>query len=164
MNRIQFQQVMSLGNFLDLYGIESQCAAALEKARWHNGFICAKGQSKSHCIVWHGKVKTFQCNHCRAQATLTGGTIFHATKLPLVIWFRAMFFLTQTKNNVSALELARILGVCYQTAWRIKYKFMQVIHEREFATVLSGRLEIDDAYLGGQRFRSMIPLFKHEVG
>lgn len=151
MNRIQFQQGLSLGNFLDLYGTESQCEAALEKSRWHNGFICSKCQSKSHCIVWHGKVKTFQCNHCHAQATLTGGTIFHATKLPLVIWFRAMYFLTQTKNNVSALELVRILGVCYRTAWRIKHKFMQVMHERESATILSGRVEIDDAYLGGQR-------------
>lgn len=63
MNRIQFQQGLSLGNVLDLYGTESQCEAALEKARWHNGFICSKCQSSSHCIVWHGKVKTFQCRN-----------------------------------------------------------------------------------------------------
>lgn len=151
MNRIQFQQSLSLRNFLNLYGTEIQCETALEKARWPGSFICPKCQASSHCIVWHGKVKTFQCNCCHAQTTLTGGTIFHSTKLPLVVWFQAMYFLTQTKNNVSALELTRLLGVCYRTAWRIKHKFMQVMHEREFATILSGRIEVDDAYLGGQR-------------
>ena len=61
-----------------------------------------------------------------------------------------MYFLTQTKNNVSALELTRLLGVCYRTAWRTKHKLMQVMCEREQATILSGRVEVDDAYLGGK--------------
>lgn len=151
MNRIQFQHGLSLRSFIDQYGSESQCEAALEKARWPRGFVCHTCQSSSYCVVWHGKAKTFQCNRCHAQTTLTSGTIFHATKLPLVVWFQAMYFLTQTKNNVSALELTRLLGVCYRTAWRIKHKFMQVMHERESATILSGRIEVDDAYLGGQR-------------
>ncbi len=148
---IQFQQGFSLRSFLSLYATESQCESALEKARWPGGFSCPKCKALTHCIVWHGKVKTFQCNSCHSQTTLTGGTIFHSTKLPLVIWFQAIYFLTQTKNNVSALELTRLLGVCYRTAWRIKHKFMQVMHEREYATILSGRVEVDDAYLGGQR-------------
>lgn len=151
MNRIQFQKSLSLGNFINQYGSESQCESALEKARWPDGFICPKCQSSSHCIVWHGKVKTFQCNRCHTQVTLTGGTIFHSTKLPLVIWFQALYFLAQTKNNVSALELTRLLGVCYRTAWRIKHKLMQVMHEREALTILGGRVEVDDSYLGGQR-------------
>ena len=151
MNRIQFQKSLSLGSFIDQYGSESQCESALEKAKWPDGFICPKCQSSSHCIVWHGKVKTFQCNRCHVQVTLNSGTIFHSTKLPLVTWFQALYFLTQTKNNVSALELTRLLGVCYRTAWRIKHKLMQVMHEREASTILSGRVEVDDAYLGGQR-------------
>jgi transposase-like protein len=151
MNRIQFQKSLSLGNFINQYGSETQCEAALEKARWPDGFICPKCKAASHCIVWHGKVKTFQCNRCHSQVTLTSGTIFHSTKLPLVIWFQALYFLTQTKNNVSALELTRLLGVCYRTAWRIKHKLMQVMHEREALTILGGRVEVDDAYLGGQR-------------
>jgi hypothetical protein len=61
-----------------------------------------------------------------------------------------MYFLTQTKNNISALELKRLIGVCYRTAWRVKHKLIQVMCEREEATILSGRVEIDDAYLGGQ--------------
>jgi hypothetical protein len=61
-----------------------------------------------------------------------------------------MYFMTQTKNNVSALELKRLIGVCYRTAWRVKHKLAQVMSEREETTILSGRVEVDDAYLGGQ--------------
>lgn len=150
-NRIQFQKSLSLPELLTNYGTEAQCAAALEKMRWPQGYVCPDCESKSHCIVWHGRVKTFQCNCCHAQMTLTSRTIFHATKLPLTTWFQAIYFLSQTKNNVSALELTRLLGVCYRTAWRIKHKIMQVMCEREQMTILAGRVEIDDAYLGGER-------------
>jgi len=149
-NHLQFQPGLSLNEFLRDYGTQAQCQAALEKARWPGGYLCPACQSGSHCIVWHGKVKTFQCNRCHTQATLTAGTIFHATKLSLVKWFQAMYFLTQTKNNVSALELKRLIGVCYRTAWRVKHKLIQVMREREQSTVLRGRVEVDDAYLGGQ--------------
>jgi len=150
-NRIQFQKSLSLPEFLSKYGTEAKCAAALEKMRWPQGYVCPDCESKSHCIVWHGNVKTFQCNCCHAQMTLTSRTIFHATKLPLTTWFQAIYFLSQTKNNVSALELTRLLGVCYRTAWRMKHKIMQVMYEREQTTILAGRVEIDDAYLGGER-------------
>jgi len=150
-NRIQFQKSLSLPEFLDKYGSEAQCAAALEKLRWPQGYVCPCCESKSHCIVRHGKVKTFQCNCCHTQITLTSGTIFHSTKMPLTTWFQAIYFLSQTKNNVSALELTRVLGVCYRTAWRMKHKIMQVMCEREQMTILAGRVEVDDAYLGGER-------------
>jgi transposase-like protein len=150
MNHVQFQPGMSLSEFLQLYGTEAQCEAALEAARWPNGFECPGCTSKSHCIVWHKTVKTWQCNRCHAQTTLRAGTVFHATKLPLQKWFQAMYFLTQNKSNVSALELMRLLGVCYRSAWRLKHKLMQVMCEREAPTQLSGRVELDDAYLGGE--------------
>lgn len=149
-NHLQFQPSLSLDEFLRDYGTQTQCEATLEKARWPTGYLCPACQSGSHCIVWHRKVKTFQCNRCHTQVTLTAGTIFHATKLSLVKWFQAMYFLTQTKNNVSALELKRLIGVCYRTAWRVKHKLLQVMGEREESTVLSGRVEVDDAYLGGE--------------
>jgi hypothetical protein len=150
-NHLQFQPGLSLNEFLQEYGTQAQCEAALEKARWPTGYHCPRCQSGSHCIVWHGNVKTFQCNRCHTQVTLTAGTIFHATKLSLIKWFQAMYFLTQTKNNVSALELKRLIGVCYRTAWRVKHKLIQVMSEREEMTILSGRVEVDDAYLGGIR-------------
>lgn len=149
-NHLQFQPGLCLTDFLHAYGTQAQCEAALEKSRWPRGYICPACESRSHCIVWHSKVKTFQCNRCHTQVTLTAGTIFHATKLSLLTWFQAMYFMTQTKNNISALELKRLIGVCYRTAWRVKHKLAQVMSEREESTILSGRVEVDDAYLGGE--------------
>jgi transposase-like protein len=149
-NSLQFQPGLSLTDFLEHYGTEEQCTAALESYRWPNGFSCPHCQGQSHCIVWHDKTKTFQCNRCHRQTTLTAGTIFHGTKLPLVTWFQAIYFHTQGKNNISALELKRLLGVCYSTASRVKHKLLQVMYEREATTILSGRVEVDDAYLGGE--------------
>ena len=67
------------------------------------------------------------------------GTIFQATKLPLRTWFLAMHLLTQAKNDVSALELRRQLGVSYRSAWLIKHKIMQVMAMREDDRVLGGK-------------------------
>jgi len=58
--------------------------------------------------------------------------------------------LSQSKNNVSALELKRLLGVCYKTAWRVKHKLMEVQYEEEIHTRLTGRVALDDAYIGGE--------------
>lgn len=151
MNRIQFQPGMSLNQFLAQYGEEQQCESALESLRWPRGFKCPKCGSSRYCSYRRGRrVKVFQCGHCRAQTTLTEGTIFHSSKLPLTTWFQAMFFLTQSKNNVSILELMRLIGVSYRAAWRLKHKLMQSMYEREQTTMLSERVEVDDAYLGGE--------------
>jgi transposase-like protein len=150
MNRIQFQKGLSFDEFLKSYGGEENCHVALERARWPHGFICPECGCKEYYLVWHKRVRTYQCTGCRCQTTITSGTIFHATKLPLTKWFQAMYLMTQSKNSVSALELMRILGVCYRTAWRLKHKLIQVMCERESNRTLSGRIEADDAYLGGE--------------
>lgn len=151
MNRIQFQPGLSLNQFLSQYGEEQQCESALESVRWPDGFRCPKCSSDNHCCYRRGqRVKVFQCSDCRTQTTLREGTIFHSSNLPLTTWFQAMYFLTQGKNNVSILELRRLIGVSYRAAWRIKHKLMQVMYEREQTTMLSERIEVDDAYLGGE--------------
>ena len=151
MNRIQFQKGLTFKNFIELYGTEEKCQAAIAEARWPNGFTCPRCRHHGHCIVYHGKCRTYQCNHCHAQTTLTSATIFQGTKLPLNTWFYAMYVITQSKNNVSALELTRILGICYRSAWRLKQKIIQVMYEREEKRVLEDRVEVDDSYLGGER-------------
>ncbi|TLN00355.1 IS1595 family transposase [bacterium] len=149
-NWIQLQPGMSLNQFLGRYAEEQQCEAALEDARWPEGFRCPKCNSNRHYRYRRNSLRVFQCCECRTQTSLTEGTIFHSTKLPLTIWFQAMYFLTQNKNNVSTLELRRHLGISYPAAWRMKHKLMQVMYERESETKLSGRVEVDDAYLGGE--------------
>jgi Zn ribbon nucleic-acid-binding protein len=150
-NPIQFQPGLSLSEFMTKYGTETQCAAALEQSRWPEGFVCARCASARHSM-WRRESRSYrQCSHCGYQTSLTAGTIFEATKLPLRLWFLAMHLLSQAKNNVSALELKRHLAVSYPTAFMLKHKLMQVMTQREQARRLDGRVEIDDAYLGGER-------------
>ena len=150
MNRVQLQHGRPMTVFLSRYGTDEQCEAALLKERWPEGFVCPG------CGGWHASEfrrdsrQYWQCSHCRRQTSLLSGTIFAASKLPLSVWFLAMQLLTQAKNNVSALELRRLLSVCYRTAWLIKHKLTEVMCQREANRVLEGRVEMDDTYLGGQ--------------
>ena len=148
-NKIQFQRGMSLPDFMDQYGTEEKCHAALFQLRWPNGFTCPVCDNTTCCEIRSRKV--FQCHRCHHQTSLIAGTIFQSTHLPLTTWFLAMYLLTQNKNGVSALELSRQLGVSYDAAWRIKHKLMQVMLERGVTKRLNTRVEIDDSYLGGKR-------------
>jgi len=151
MNRVQFQAGLSMSEFQDRYGSEDKCEAALIDARWPQGFACpACGAGANSAFRREGR-RYWQCSACRHQCSVISGTIFESTKLPLTRWFVAMHLLTQSKNNVSALELKRHLGVCYKTAWLVKHKLMEVMRQREDSRQLEGRVEIDDAYLGGER-------------
>jgi transposase-like protein len=128
-NWIQFQPGMSVSELHKDYRTEAQCEAALIQARWPSGFVCPHCGSPQAYAYHMSAGPGWQCQSCNRQTSLTTGTIFHASKLPLTIWFQAMYFLTQTKNNVAALELKRLLGVSYPTAWRIKHKLMQIMAE-----------------------------------
>jgi len=148
-NAIQFQKGFSLPDFFERYGTREQCEKALFEWRWPRGFVCPQCGHTHHCLLNTNNL--YQCYHCHRQTSLTSGTIFADTKLPLTTWFLAMFLVTQTKNGISALELKRQLGVSYVTAWSIKHKLMQVMKERDEDRPLSGIIQMDDAYWGGER-------------
>jgi transposase-like protein len=148
-NMVQFQKGLSLRAFLSSYGTEEQCRRELFKLRWPGGFQCPTCGYGNGCEIRRRRVH--QCHRCHHQTSLTAGTVFHSSKLPLTVWFLAAFLLTQNKNGVSAMELGRQLGVSYNAAWRIKHKLMQAMLERDSARKLEGRIEMDDAYLGGER-------------
>jgi hypothetical protein len=151
MNRVQFQRGLSMAEFMEQYGTEAQCEAALIASHWPQGFVCPACAGPASCSFRRQARLYWQCAWCRHQCSVTSGTIFESTKLPLTRWFLAMHLLTQAKNNVSALELKRHLGVSYPTAWLVKHKLLEVMRLREDSRRLTGRVEIDDAYLGGER-------------
>lgn len=148
-NKIQFQKGLSLTDFLKEYGTEEQCFEAVVKLRWPNGFQCPKCECREHCRLKNRSL--FQCNSCRGQTSITAGTIYHSTKLPLTKWFLAMYLMTQSKNGISQLALARQLGVSSNTGAMIYHKLAQVMLEREMEKPLSNKVEMDDAYWGGRR-------------
>lgn len=148
-NKIQFQQGMSLPDFLKSYGTEEQCYDALFAWRWPNGFSCPSCGYHKGCLLTTRNLH--QCHSCHHQASITAGTIFENTKLPLTTWFLGIYFISQSKKGISALQLKRNLGISYPAAWRMRHKLMQVMMERDLDKPLSGFIELDDAYLGGQR-------------
>jgi len=150
-NAIQFQKGLSLSEFIRLYGTEEQCESALEKVRWPDGFRCPRCHSHEHGLVYGRRLKRYQCRNCGHQATLTAGTIMQATRLPLTTWFQAFYLIGQAKTGISSLELSRHLNVNYDTAWLLHNKILRAMTERDEADLLQGKIQIDDAYLGGER-------------
>ena len=150
MNKIQFQHGMSLPEFLRGFGTEAACAQAVMAARWPNGFSCPKCGEEAHCVINVNSRPLFQCNGCRRQTSVTAGTLFAGTKLPLTTWFLAIYLISQAKTGLSALALKRQLGVSYRTAWLVNHKIMCAMSEREDAHQLTNVVQMDDAYLGGE--------------
>jgi hypothetical protein len=147
-NRVQFQRGMSLFELFQQFGTEAQCEAALEHARWPQGFRCLRCGGAAHCVLGVRARKTFQCNTCRHQTSLIAGTVFEGTKLGLTVWFLAMYLISQAKTGLSALALKRDLGGSDPSAWLMHHKLMQAMLEREASYVLCGSVQVDDAYLG----------------
>lgn len=150
-NPIQFQQGMSMPEFLQCFGNEAACAEAVRQARWPQGFVCPRCSSRAHCVVSSSGRNLYQCHSCHRQTSVTAGSLFGNTKLPLTRWFLAIYLISQAKTGMSALELKRHLGVSYPTAWLMHHKIMTAMVSREAEHRLSGAVQIDDAYLGGER-------------
>src|SRR5215217_4300515 len=141
---------LSEAAFRERFGTEEACRKALFEMRWREGLTCPACGHRGFCELKGRKV--FQCNRCKRQVRLTAGTVFQDTKLPLTTWSAAIYHLTQSKNGISTVELGRRLGVKQGTAWLMKHKLMRAMAAREAAKPrLAGRVEIDDAYLGGER-------------
>ena len=151
------------------YGVQGCIAGARVERRGVSRSLRAEEQCRSACpgcagrtassappaaiagiVCWRAR-SLYQCYRCKKQTSSTAGTIFHATKLPLTLWFAAVHLIVTAKNGISSVELGRRLGVKQPTAWTMKHKIMAVMARREADTPLSGRVEMDDAYLGGAR-------------
>ncbi len=150
-NRIQFQPGLSLASFFQRYGTRTQCQQALFELRWPDGFVCPKCTSSDYSRHERGTRLLLQCCRCRCQTSLTAGTVFDASKLPLTTWFLAIHLLTQSKTGMSALQLMRDLGVSYRSAWLLKHKLMQVMFGQERERKLQALVQIDDVFVGGER-------------
>ena len=139
---------LSEAEFRARFGSEAQCRAALFALRWGKGWVCpACGHGR--CAELKSRA-LYSCNRCKHQVGLTAGTVFHWTKLPLTTWFLAIYHLTQSKGGMSSVELARRLGTRQPTAWLMKQKLMAAMEQRDAGKPkLEGRVEVDDAYLGG---------------
>jgi ribosomal protein L37AE/L43A len=110
---VHFQKGLSLIEFNRRYGTDEQCHKALVAMRWPDGFACPHCQGRKHS--YSSARRIFQCSACRVQTSVRAGTVFHKSRTPLVKWFLAIYLLTGAKNDIAALELARQLGVKWES-------------------------------------------------
>ena len=128
------------------FATEDQCRAYLAALRWPDGFVCPRCGGRK---AWPAQRGRLICTACRHQATVTAGTIFQDSHLPLRLWCRALWQITSQKNGASALGLQRVLGLgSYQTAWTRLHQLRRA-RVRPGREQLTGRVEVDETLVGG---------------
>lgn len=141
----------SLPEFQNKYGTEADCETAMFQLKWHNGFTCSKCSYTDYYTIGTRRLHLYQCKHCGHQETVTSGTIMQNSKLPLTIWFLALYFIAQNKNGIAELSLAKYIGVTLKTAWALLHKVRKAMGSRDSMYKLGGNIEMDEAFFGGKK-------------
>jgi transposase-like protein len=144
---------ITLADLLEKYNCDDKCRAYLEELRWPNGPVCPKCNSKEVARVG-GREEVLRCKGCEHQFTVTVGTIFHDSHLPLTKWFVATCLICEAKKGMSALQLKRLLGIGYKTAWYLTHRIRQaMMNANGSEEKLSGIVEIDETWIGGRNYK-----------
>lgn len=142
----------SVREFFQRFPDDDACLAHIMQARFGGTrFVCEScGKETSHHKL--AARRTFVCANCGHHVNPTAGTILHDTRTPLVSWFYAMYLFCTTRHGVSGKELQRQLGVTYKSAYRIGQQIRDLTAKAQnFDALLSGHVELDEAYVGGRR-------------
>jgi transposase-like protein len=138
---------MTLEEFEKEFGTEKACRDYIVSIRWPDGFLCPRC---GHNKAWPIGDALFQCTSCRYRTSIIAGTIFQDTHKSLTMWFRAMWWVASQKSGASALGLQKVLGLgSYETAWSWLHKIRHAM-VRPGREKLSGFVEVDDTYIGGE--------------
>jgi ISXO2-like transposase domain/Transposase zinc-ribbon domain len=131
------------------FSTDEACLKEIAKTRWPEGFQCEKC---GHDRGWLLKSRpVYECRRCHHQASVTAGTLFHATKLALTQWSWAIYWVSSDKGSVSAFRLSKLLGVSWRTAHKMLRKLRTAMGHQDSLYRLHGVIELDDALIGGKR-------------
>jgi transposase-like protein len=127
-------------------------ASYLESIRWPDGPVCPHCgvQDPKHYLLKSETRKLWKCRACRKQFTVTVGTIFEGSHIPLQKWLLAFYLLCSSKKGMSAHQLHRMLGVTYKSAWFMAHRIRYAMEQPPFARPLEGVVEADETYVGGK--------------
>lgn len=139
---------LNLVKLVERFHSEDVCREYLEKLRWPTGPGCPRCGS---CSVSEITTRNqFDCNDCRYRFSVTSGTIFDNTKLPLWKWFAAIYLMIESKKGMSANQIKRTLGVSYKTAWYLCHRIREAMRDAD-TSQLSGIVEVDETWVGGKQ-------------
>lgn len=148
MNKVK--ESKSFTNLIEVmmhFSKESTCKEYLAEMRWKDGIVCP------HCGNY-GKIytmkKNYKCAECRKQFSVTKGTIFENSSIPLQKWFAAIWLLTSHKKGISSLQLSRDIGITQKSAWFVLQRIRFAIRTRSFNAPLTNIVEADETYVGGK--------------
>jgi transposase-like protein len=149
MARTTFLQEMNLPDLIEKFGTDDQCRDYLEDLRWPNGPECPRCKSsKAYRIESR---KQWQCGECEYCYSVTAGTIFHDSHLPLWKWFLAIYLVTESKKGISAKQMQRMLGTkSYKTAWHLLHRIRSAMDGGDREELLIGIVEADETWVGGK--------------
>ncbi len=150
---------MALLDMLKTFSTDEKCREILTKLRWPEGVECPR--CKERRASWLKARNQFECGPCGYQFSVTTGTVFNDTHLPLETWFAATYLLCEAKKGMSACQIQRTLGIgSYKTAWYLCHRIRAAM--KEASAMLDGTVEIDETYVGG-KFRKGMPHTEKQV-
>ena len=144
------EQEINLISLIDRFHDEGKCRSYLEGLRWPDGLECPRCGGKTISRI--KKRHQLDCDSCRYRFSVTAGTIFHDSHLPLWKWFVAVYLIVESKKGVSANQLKRTIGTTYKTAWYLSHRIRAALNEVD-AQLLKGIVEVDETFVSGRMER-----------
>lgn len=151
------KDTLNLSAVAKYFSDEDSAREFLENKRWPNGTICPHCKSTGAYILTPkaesakpGRKGLWKCKACRKQFTVTVGTIFEDSRIPLSKWLLAIHLLSSSKKGMSAHQIHRMLGVTYKSAWFMMHRIRYAMQQEPLASKLSGIIEVDETYVGGK--------------
>lgn len=138
---------MTLPDIVERFATDDKCRELLERLRWPNGPECPRCKSLKVARL-STNVKLLWCPECEYQFSVTAGTIFNDSHLPLQKWFMVTLLLCEARKGISANQIKRTVGVSYKTAWYLCHRIRAAMKEAD-RPMLGGTVEMDETYVGG---------------
>jgi transposase-like protein len=160
------EEEFGLGVYDEKFQNPLEAASYLESVRWPNGPVCPHcGESERKPYPLKSTTrKLYKCAACRKQYTVTVGTIFEGSHIPLNKWLLAFYLLCSSKKGMSAHQLHRMLGVTYKSAWFMAHRIRYAMEQPPFAKPLEGVVEADETYVGGKERNRKQQDKQHKTG
>ena len=150
---------LTLTELSNLYGDNDKAREKLEQLRWNGEAFCPRedcGSYNVYRLIAKTEAKTagrkglWKCATCRKQFTVTVGTIFEGSRIPLGKWLMAIHKICSSKKGISALQLSRELELTYKTAWFMAHRIRYGMSQEPMRSKLTGTIEADETYIGGK--------------
>lgn len=150
---------LTLDKIQERFNTDETAREYLESIRWPDGPVCPHCQNSNSAKIWSivpNKDKNIraglrQCGECKKQFTVTVGTIFEDSHIPLRKWLVAWYLINSSKKGISALQIQRMLALgSYRTAHFMMHRIRYVLRDTIFGNKLGGTVEVDETYIGGK--------------